>query len=417
MTADPDRATLDAAWGTIPQSHQTGTELGSFTRIRVERIIGLAIAVGCVALGGQGFVAALDATAVLPGWYPALLLVVFIPLVLMIIACVLGRGRRVLGALFVLAFTVSVLLWPIAAAGLSTTPDAEPWPFYLLNVATVAAVLSIPLSWQIASAIVIPVLWGVVRFIQCGLDPAFVMPVLLDVAFALILGGILVTLGWMFRSVATNVDTARAQAVSSYAAAAAAAAGEQERVAVGALMHDSVLAALIAVERAESERARTLAVGMSREALTRLANTDSDAEMGSEAPVDVESVARAIEASAAEQGYALRVQRVRASTTGVAIPGVVARALALAAAQAVANAIAHADAAGLEVSMVSSGPPADIGVRVRDSGPGFDIHAVPDDRLGISASIMTRVAAVGGRAHIDSDARGTVVTLEWGEAG
>ncbi len=71
-------------------------------------------------------------------------------------------------------------------------------------------------------------------------------------SFALILGGMLTTLGVVFRSVAANVDETRARAVESYADAAAADAAEQERVAVAALMHDSVLAALIAAERAHT---------------------------------------------------------------------------------------------------------------------------------------------------------------------
>ena len=81
-------------------------------------------------------------------------------------------------------------------------------------------------------------------------------PSALDVSFALILGGVILTLGWVFRSVAANVDETRARAVASYAQAAAADAAEQERVAVAALMHDSVLAALIAAERAETPRER-----------------------------------------------------------------------------------------------------------------------------------------------------------------
>ena len=103
----------------------------------------------------------------------------------------------------------------------------------------------------------------------------------------------------MFRSVAANVDETRARAVASYAQAAAADAAEQERVAVAALMHDSVLAALIAAERAETPRERTLAVAMAREALTRLANTEQDAGEGSDEPVGVDVVADEIETGGA----------------------------------------------------------------------------------------------------------------------
>ena len=162
----------------------------------------------------------------------------------------------------------------------------EPWIWYLVNIATLAAVLAFPLPLQIVWTVLAPLLFGLVRLIQGGFAPDFWFAVALDVSFALILGGVILTLGWVFRSVAANVDETRARAVASYAQAAAADAAEQERVAVAALMHDSVLAALIAAERAETPRERTLAAGMAREALTRLANTEQDADEGSDEPVD-----------------------------------------------------------------------------------------------------------------------------------
>jgi signal transduction histidine kinase len=412
-TRDTERAALAAAWGRLPQSREGVARLGSFTRTRVERIIGLVIAVGCVALGAQGFFAALDPRVEAPGWHPTVEVIVFVPLTVMLVACFVGRGVRLFAAVFVVMYTIGLVLWPFATTGVPVKPGVEPWIFFLINVGTAASVLTFPLRLQALTTIVIPVLWGVVRLSQSGLDPDLFVPVAVDVSFALILGGIIVTLGWVFRTVAANVDAARAEAVASYAAAAATDATEQERVAVGALMHDSVLAALLAVERARSDRERSLAVGMAREALTRLANAERDAGMGSEEPVAAESVAREIEVSAAELGHRLRVERVH--TADVRLPGVVARALALAAAQAIANAIQHADSAGLRVSVACDTDPLQVAVRVRDTGPGFDPAAVPDDRLGISASIVARVAAVGGRADIASDAGGTQITLEWAE--
>ncbi len=413
MTPDAGQEALAAAWGRLPQSHEGVARLGAFTRTRVERIIGLVIAVGCLALGGQGFVAALNSRATGPAWHPALMVLVFVPLALMLIAGFVGRGQRVLAGVFVVAYTAALVLWPLAAAGVPASTGGEPWVFFLINVGTAASVVAFPLRWQMITTAVIPVLWGVVRLVQGAFAPALAVPVVVDVSFALILGGIIVTLGWVFRTVASNVDAARADAVSSYAAAAAADATEKERVAVGALMHDSVLAALIAVERARSDRERTLAVGMAREALTRLANAERDAGMGSEAPVEVDTIAREVEASAAELGHRLHVECTH--TAGMRIPGVVARALALAAAQAIANAIQHAGGVGLRVDVDCASDPMRVAVRVRDTGPGFDPAAVPADRLGISASIVARVAAVGGRARIDSDAGGTQVTLEWAE--
>jgi signal transduction histidine kinase len=414
VTADAERGALDAAWGSIPQARETTAGLGSFTRTRVERTLAVAIGVGCVALSAQAFLTALGPSEESAAWHLPLTLMVFVPLAAMIIACFVGRGARVFAAIFAVLYIVALVLWPFATVGSDPTLASQPWIFYLINVATVSTVLAFPLPVQIAWTIVTPLLWGLVRMIQVGFDPAFGIPVSLDVSFALILGGILITLGWMFRSIATNVDETRARAVESYAAAAAADATEQERIAVGALMHDSVLAALIAAERADSPRERTLAVSMAREALTRLANTERDSTMGSEAPTSVGTLASELEHAARELGATLKIDDAHADDD-LLIPGGVSRALVLAATQAISNAIQHADASGLEVSVRSTPEPLSVVVRVRDSGPGFDAASVPADRLGISASIVARVAAVGGRSQIESDRRGTVVALEWAE--
>ena len=174
----------------------------------------------------------------------------FVPLGAMLVACVVGRGVRLFAGIFAIIYPITLLLWPMATVGGTADPAAEPWIWYLVNVATVASVLAFPLYLQIAWTASIPLLFGVVRLMQAGFERDYWYSVTLDVSFALILGGMLTTLGWVFRSVAANVDETRARAVESYAAAAAADAAEQERIAVAALMHDSVLAALIAAERA-----------------------------------------------------------------------------------------------------------------------------------------------------------------------
>nr|WP_235566821.1 ATP-binding protein [Microbacterium sp. Root61] len=413
MTADTDRAVLDEAWGHIPQSRETTVGLGSFTRRRIERIIAVVAGLGSLALGAQAFLAALAPGDELPGWHLPLMLVTFVPLAAMILACFIGRGVAINAGAFALLYVLALAVWPIATVGSTPDPTGQPWIWYLVNVATLAAVLAFPLPLQIAWTILAPLLFGLVRLIQCGFASDFFVPLGLDVSFALILGGVILALGWLFRSIAANVDETRARAVSSYAEAAAADAAELERVAVAALMHDSVLAALIASERAETPRERTLAVGMAREALTRLANAERDAGEGSDEPRDAVSIADDIEHDARDLGVEILVRRAISPWTPP-IPGRVARAVVLATTQAVSNAVQHAGGQGLNVSVTGTADPAGVRILVRDSGGGFDVDAVPDDRLGIRASIVARVAAVGGTAEITSHTGGTTVEIEWG---
>jgi signal transduction histidine kinase len=287
--------------------------------------------------------------------------------------------------------------------------EVQPWIFFLLNVITAATLLAFPLVWQVVLVFFVPIEWLVVRLVQSSGAPFDVPLFLLEASFALVLGSIVVTLGWLFRRVAATVDRRRAEADASYAEAIAVDAAEQERLAVGALMHDSVLSALIAAARGHSSRERQLAVSMASEALTRLADAEHDASMGPEGPVALVVIAQQLQRVADDLGVSITVP----APEGAAVPSAVARALALAGVQAITNAVEHAGGAGLEASISATREPLRVQVMVSDRGSGFDTSKVPDDRLGISASIMARMAAVRGRASVQSGRDGTTVTLSW----
>ncbi|RWR16392.1 ATP-binding protein [Microbacterium enclense] len=411
--SDVERSVLDEAWGRIPHTRETSDDPGSFTQKRIERVITLLVGPACLVLGVQAFVAAFGPSDEAEGWHVPLVVGVFVPLVAMVVACAVNRFARVFSGLFAVIYMVALAVWPVATnGGQAPSPTENPWIFYLINVATVATVVAFPLPVQVAWTVAAPLLFGVVRLLQAGGRPEFLLPVALDVSFALMLGSVLVTLTWMYRSIAANVDETRARAVASYAQAAATAATEHERVAVAALMHDSVLGALLAAERAATPRERTLAVSMAREALTRLANAEKDALEGSDEPMDAIALADDIETSARDFGVELVVSR-RVQEGTPRVPGRVARALVLAAMQAVANAVQHAEARALTVEVAGSAEPGGVTIRVRDAGRGFDVNAIPADRLGIRGSIIARVTAVGGRSAVDSSPAGTTVTLEW----
>ncbi|MFV0373564.1 sensor histidine kinase [Microbacterium sp.] len=393
----------------------SGYDVGAarFTRARVERIIALVAGFGCSVLGAQGFVNALTSDIEGIGWRVALSIAVFAPLVLMIVACFVGRWVAATARVFAVAYPLALVMWPTATGGAGAATDGAPWIWYLINVATSAAVLGFPLPVQIGYAALIPALYGLVRLQQLGFAAVAVLPTILDVVFAVILAAVILTLGWMLRSVAASMDGARAEAVRSYAAAAAADAAEDERVAVAALMHDSVLAALIAAERAQTPREHTLAVSMAREALTRLANADQDSGEGSDDPVIVGQLGDGLQRAAIDLGVDTPVDR-EIDDDAVTVPGRVARALVLAGIQAIANAQQHARARGLRIGFEVRR--ARVSITVSDTGTGFDPERVPEDRLGIRGSMVARMAAVGGTAIVRSSPAGTVVSLVWGGA-
>ncbi|WP_395638307.1 sensor histidine kinase [Pseudolysinimonas sp.] len=74
------------------------------------------------------------------------------------------------------------------------------------------------------------------------------------------------------------------------------------------------------------------------------------------------------------------------------------------------NVLRHSGATTAEVEVIAD--PTTITVMVTDRGSGFDPAAVAQDRLGLRASVVDRMAAVGGRAQIwSAKGEGTSVIL------
>ena len=410
MSADALR--IREAWRRVPTPGSVGATAEGYAEARVDRLIAVVVAFGSLLLGGQAALSAMAHLDVVDLPHVSMLVLVFGPLIWMLIACVIGRTVRLASGVFTATYALSLALWPVVVVG-PDNADAQPWIFFLVNVGVAAAVVAFRTWAVLLCAVVLPLLYGWVRLVEGEFSPEFWVATGFDVIFTLILGLVVVSLAWMFRSVARGVDAARSQAVTTYAAAAGATAQEEERVALAALMHDSVLAALIAAGRADSDRERTLAVAMSREALTRLANTEAEvAEEGSDEPALVATIVAELRRALSEQGADAIVEpHGEAMAT---VPGRVARAMVLAARQAITNALQHAAGKGLHVVVVADA--STVTITVSDAGTGFELDAIGEDRLGIRASIFARMAAVAGLADIDSDTAGTTVTLQWSES-
>lgn len=391
-----------------PAALGTGPPRASFTRARVERILGVVVGAACIVFWLQALLAAIGSDD-LHRWHAPVAIVVFVSLSVMVATSISGLLARWGAGQFAVVFIAVLALWPLLASVDATDRGPQPWIWYLLNVATIAAVLAFPMPLQITWAILVPIGYGVLRVLvgAAEVDNGWAL-IIADVSFAVIFAFVLLMLGWMFRSVAAAVDDARAAALTSYAVAAEAEATERERLEMAALMHDSVLSALIAAARADTPRQRELAVMMAREALTGLADAESENASSTDDAISTAQIVLDIE-DAATAAFGLRL--FIPPPADVPIPGEVARAITLAATQAVANAVQHAEARGLAVTVTAAG--GGCVVTVRDSGRGMDVDGVPDDRLGIRASIFARMSAVGGSAHIDSGPGGTVVTIGW----
>jgi signal transduction histidine kinase len=185
---------------------------------------------------------------------------------------------------------------------------------------------------------------------------------------------------------------------------------EQERAAVAAHVHDSVLQTLALVRaRADDPTAvRRLARRQERDLRAwlygpGLDHQDRPATLGEELRTmcaDVED----------DTGVQVEVVTVGAAMGEPEVVDPRVQALVAAAREAVLNA-AKSSGAG-EVALYAEAEPAQFGVWVRDRGRGFDPEAIGSDRHGIRDSILGRMESVGGRSRIRSaPGQGTEVEL------
>jgi signal transduction histidine kinase len=176
---------------------------------------------------------------------------------------------------------------------------------------------------------------------------------------------------------------------------------EEQRAEIAAHLHDSVLQTLALIQNragASSEVAR-IARAQERELRDWLYAGRTDA-----AP-DLAAELREF-ATVLELDHPVRIEVVAVGETTGRATGEIAAA----AREAMLNAARHA---GGEVSVYLESTPTTIEVFVRDHGPGFDLDAVADDRLGVRESIVGRMRRAGGSALVakGADGEGTEIRL------
>jgi signal transduction histidine kinase/phage shock protein PspC (stress-responsive transcriptional regulator) len=207
-------------------------------------------------------------------------------------------------------------------------------------------------------------------------------------AGAVVAGLVLIALPW----ISTWIKGLEAE---RYAAVRA-----EERAAMAARVHDSVLQTLTLIQRRADDPAE----------VTRLARAEERAlRSWLYAPVGVSGslgAALAEVVAATEADYDARIDLV---TVGDAVVDDRLAALVAATREAVVNAAKHAGAPATVYAEVDEDQ---VEVNVRDRGRGFDPDAVDQDRHGVRQSIVARMTAVGGSATVRSaPGEGTEIRL------
>lgn len=178
---------------------------------------------------------------------------------------------------------------------------------------------------------------------------------------------------------------------------------EQERAELAAHLHDSVLHTLALIQRHvdDPREVQRLARSQERELRTWLYRPS---------PGEQQDFGRALERIVAEvedsQGITIEIVVVGDCPLDDRLAATLQ-----AAREAMVNAAKHAGSAA--VSVYAEVEPGKVTVFVRDRGKGFDVEAVPPDRLGVKESIVGRMERHGGHAFVrTSPGEGTEVRLE-----
>ncbi len=166
---------------------------------------------------------------------------------------------------------------------------------------------------------------------------------------------------------------------------------EEERADMAAHLHDGVLQtlALIQLHADDPHTVFTLARSQERDLRNWLyqERTPSDRSVST----GLSQIAAQVED---DSGKPIEVV-----TVGDAMPCAQTDALLNAARQALVNAVTHG---GEPISVYCEARRNQVEVYVRDHGSGFDMDAIPADRLGIRESIIGRIRRRGGRVEIVS---------------
>jgi signal transduction histidine kinase len=165
-----------------------------------------------------------------------------------------------------------------------------------------------------------------------------------------------------------------------------------ERAEVAGVVHDSVLQTLALIQSRADDPAevRALARAQERDLRARLfAQSGSNGQ-----PTSIAAALRAVTAEI-EDAHRVKIDIV---TVGDAPLDEPATALVAAAREALLNSVRHAP--GAPLSLFAEVGDGRVAAYVRDRGPGFDLDDIPEDRRGVTDSIVARMVRHGGHAAV-----------------
>ena len=321
------------------------------------------------------------------------------------------RGIRLPAALYALDVFLGLLTWQGAWSGGEVDPNL-PWLWLCVASATIcvaAATSDHRIALAYASVVSALFLW--VRLSPSGGAASVVLAVQDTLMMLAQPVGFLLVLHYTRRAV-NDLDDSLSLWHHERVDAAMMEALVDERSRLDGIVHDEVMTTLVAAARSVGPDHSTV-VAQASHALDSLRAADHEAS--SAEPVVPDQFVWLIADVVASVNPTAEVKS-RVMDAAVRVPHDVVRALAQAVREASLNAAKHAQAASVHVDVevgTTRGRPF-VAVAVIDDGVGFDVDAVPAQRLGIRVSLASRLRSIGGQAEVSSEpGAGTRVDLTW----
>lgn len=315
-------------------------------------------------------------------------------------------------AVIAIAYLVSLAtLLPALTSGTLSSTHGSPWILGITALGTTAAALAwTPIRGVGLYVLLVAIAVGVNRAVAAS-EPAIYPVAVEDAVWGFCYDAIFAALALVSVRAGAKLDRAADSARAKVLETAGTLARSQERARAEALVHDGVLATLLAASRdsPSDQRAATTHAKRTLELLDEFRSGPSSRGLTPLSFIWKLQALTTETASEAEFTYDLENEQ--------EIPADVARAMTEATGEALRNSIHHADAPdrlaarAVHVRIIQSG----IAIAILDDGRGFDLADVSPTRMGIAISIRARMSRLDhGSARIASEpGLGTRVLLEW----